>query len=214
MEEFQNLSLEENTKDKSKKFLYSCPHSECQEKFKTNSLLNFHIKTCSHKPKTVRCHWYIENNRRCRNRGIYGGYCFLHNIDYTYDPNGIKDSDGCQEPCCNTYSEMYIPNSIKSLKNMFVSNLTFKYKSKEYTIEQVHDTYAIFKTKDLVGEEITVWDSREDRKDKKGPLVGRFVATMEIECEGDAVVLVDDEYLCGGCFVREYNTSLKSLRKK
>lgn len=192
-------------------FKYPCPYN-CGTNFKSTVEISHHTKICSKKPTSNKCYWYTSKGRRCRNKGTNNGYCFCHSIDYTYDPNGLKDEEGNIEPCSCTYDEPYVPNDIKILNNMFVYNLTFRHKSKKYVIEKVYDTYAIFKTLGLIEEKITVWNSTEDRKGKKGPIINKFTASMEIECENRASVCVDGVFMCEGCFEREFNTTTKSLR--
>lgn len=194
-------------------YKYKCPYN-CEQKFKSTVELSHHANVCTKKPTHSRCFWYTSKGMRCRNKGKYGGYCHIHRIDYRYDPGGINDEDGNTEPCSCTYEEPYVPQNIQILKNMFVYNLTFKYKSKYYVIDQVFDTYAIFKTVGVVEEKITVWDSLEEKKGKKGVVVDKFVGNMEVECENRACVFLADEdrHMCCNCFEREYNTTIKSLR--
>ena len=161
----------------------------------------------------ITCKWYVQSGRRCRNRGLREGYCFMHENNFKYNPKGITNTEGYKEPCTNNTVKKFIPSSIKQLDDVFLGELTYHYKNQKYFIDEIRDTYAVLKLKDKFVEDVLmVWDSKEDKKQCKGILVSQIYAFRQFECEERASVDIGDgNFYCVDCFEYNYKTLINSI---
>lgn len=172
-------------------------------------------KSIDNKKNVINCKWYVQSGRKCKNRGLRNGYCFMHENEFKYYPQGIKDNEDNYEPCTNNGRKKFIPSNIRQLDDEFLSGIIYYYRNQKYTVENVYDTYAIFKLKDnFINDTLTVWNSREDKKNCKGIIINQIYGFREFECEERATVDMSDDTnkYCTDCFEDVCKTLIDSIQ--
>lgn len=193
-----------------KKQNYKCYGYGCEEKFPTQSKLNYHQNNCT--AALQKCHWITKSNNRCTFTGKYEGYCKKHYVDYKYyDPDGVLDDEGDTDICSVEIISTYIPSSIDRMTRGDFYSLDYLFNKSLYSIQKHNTTNVIMKNEETE-ESVIFWENKETRKQKEGKLITQLSAEYSYECENQPVIVFNDDVkMCKRCFERSYNTKIGSL---
>lgn len=159
-----------------------------------------------------RCGWKDGQGKRCKCvvRKEEDRFCKRHDMKYEYQPEGIRNVDGCLVVCDNIRVVRMKIRSVDDVVSLR-DKIFLDRDGVEYMYEgdmKDGETYVMLKngTTELME---MFWNSVLERGRKNGRLVKELsVKGYKENCEKTALICINGESLCEECFEKGYNTLL------